>query len=357
MRIGILKERKAQEARVALPPDKVYQLLLDGHEVWVEKGAGVLSSFPDADYKAAGAKIVSSFQKIIQSSDLLLKVKEPTLPEARLMRKGQMIFCYLHLAGIPQIMRILQKREVIALGYETVQLPDGRLPLLKPMSEIAGRLAIQNGAEFLRADKGGRGVLIGGTDKVQPAKVLILGGGVVGENAIRVALGMGALTTVMDVSPSRLAVLQKKYPALSTVLMDCKKLSQLIRDTDLCVGAVLIPGAKAPKLVTRAMVKTMKRGSVIVDVSVDQGGCVETAVVTSHAKPVVVRYGVLHYGVPNMPGAVPLTSTQALSQETFPYIRALAALGLEKTIIKFPEMKLAVNLSFGTICHPALIHQ
>lgn len=355
MRIGILKETKSSEKRVALVPLLARELVGLGHKVRVQKNAGVGSGFPDEEYRNAGAQIVASTSKLISQSDLVIKVKEPTSQELDFMRPGQLLFCYLHLAAIPAVLKKILRKKIIALGYETLQLPNGRLPLLAPMSEIAGKLAAQVGAHLLRADQGGRGVLLGGTQTVEPATVVVLGAGVVGENALRIAVGLGAKTHVVDVSETRLNQLKEKLGgAIVTHLSTPAIIASLVREADLLIGAVLIPGARAPKLVTEAMVKTMKKGSVIIDVAVDQGGCIATSRVTTHAKPTFVKHGVLHYGVANMPGVVPVTGTLALTHAIFPYIRAIANDGLEAATEKFPELKSAINCAWGKIVHPGL---
>ena len=353
MNICLLKETKVHEGRVALMPVQIRILRQSGHRVFVQKNAGVVSGFSDRDYVKAGAKIFIKTGEGIKKADLVLKVKEPSFAEVAAMRQGQMIFCYLHLAAFPELTRKILKQGIVALGYETVQLPNGSLPLLKPMSEIAGKLAAQNGAHFLRIDCGGRGVLMGGTETVPPAEVLILGGGTVGENALKIAVGMGAKTRILDRSVARLKKLRKKY-GCEVYLSTKASIRKWVPRSDLVVGAVLIPGARAPKLVSKALVKKMRKGSVIIDVAVDQGGCIETSEVTSHDKPVVKKYGVLHYGVPNIPAVVPVTGTLALTTATFPYIKSLASLGLAGTCKKHPEMKLAINCAWGKVVHPAL---
>lgn len=358
MIISVLKEVKKQEARVALTSHNVGELVKAGHSVLVQKDAGLKSGFTDQDYAAAGAVILESTGDLIAKSELVLKVKEPTIEEVHLMRENQIFFGFLHLAPIPDTLRAILEKKIYALAYETLQLSDGRLPLLSPMSEIAGKLATQMGADFLRFDKGGKGILLGGTTTVKPAKVLVIGAGVVGQNAADVALGMGADTTLLDVSEKRLNELKAtKYKNTSCKLELSNKatIEKLIPRSDLVVGAVLICGEKAPKLVTEDMVKTMRKGTVIVDVSVDQGGCIETSEVTTHENPVIVKHGVLHYGVANMPGAVPFTSTMALNNASFSYIKALADYGVEAVCKKFPEMQHAVNCAKGKIVHPALM--
>lgn len=355
MIISVLKEVKRLEGRVALVPKNIKDLCVAGHEVLVQKDAGLISGFSDDDYLKAGAKIVEKTKELIEKSDLVCKVKEPTIEEVKMMRPGQMFWGYLHLAAIPETLKAILNQKIVALGFETVQLPDGSLPLLAPMSEIAGRLATQNGSDGLRFDRGGRGVLIGGTSTVPPAKVLVLGAGVVGRNAADVAIGMGAETTILDLNPQRLELLKRIYGnKIKTEISSKEKISEFLKDADLVVGSVLIVGEKAPKLVTEAMVKTMKKGAVIIDVSVDQGGCVETSEVTTHDKPFVEKHGVLHYGVANMPGSVPVTSTLALNNATFRYTKALADLGLDGVCEKYPEMRKAINCANGEVVHEAL---
>lgn len=355
MIIAVPKEVKSREGRVALIPDNVRELTKKGHEVLVQTRAGVISGFSDQDYIAAGAEIIEGTRELIERSDLVVKVKEPTLEEIKMMHEGQIFFGYLHLAAIPQTLKAILDQKIIALGFETVELPDGRLPLLAPMSEIAGKLATQIGADFLRFDRGGRGVLLGGTATVLPASVLVLGGGVVGQNAADIAIGMGGDTTILDVSEEKLARLRKKYKdSCHLKLSTPENIHKGALKADLVVGAVLIVGKKAPKLINEDLVKKMKNGAVIVDVSVDQGGCVETSEVTTHENPIMVKYGVLHYGVANMPGSVPITATLALNNASFPYIRELADLGYEKVCERYPEMKKAVNCALGKIVHPGL---
>lgn len=356
MIISVLKETKEREGRVALTPANVKELTRLKHKVYVQKNAGIAIGFTNKDYRKAGGRILASTRDLIKKAKLILKVKEPTFKELNMMKEGQIVFSFLHLAPEKKLIRKILQKKIVALAYETVELKDGSLPLLAPMSEIAGRLATQNGAHFLRADKGGKGVLIGGTSRAKPAVVLILGGGVVGENAAKVAMGMGGTTCIVDISQKRLKTLKKKYRGhLKTSLSTPKNIRRLVPQADLLIGAVLLPGAHAPKLVPRSLVKKMKKGSVIVDVSIDQGGCVETSVVTSHNKPVVTKHGVLHYGVPNMPGSVPMTGTLALTNATLPYIKKLANLGLAGACRKHPEMRLAINCAYGEIVHPGLL--
>lgn len=355
MIISCLKEVKSREGRVCLIPSNVKELTGSGHQVLIQENAGVLSGYSNEAYIQAGAEIVKTTEELIRRADMVVKVKEPTISEVKLMKEGQIFFGYLHLAAIPETLKALLDQKVTALGFETVELPGGNLPLLAPMSEIAGRLATQNGAHHLRFDQGGPGILIGGTSTVPPAKVLILGAGVVGRNAADVAIGMGAHTTMLDLDTHRLDLLKKLYGDKIEVVKSSKEeIEKRLPETDLLVGSVLIVGEKAPKLVTENMVKTMKKGSVIIDVSVDQGGCVETSEVTTHEEPIVVKHGVQHYGVANMPGSVPVTATLALNNASFSYIKELADLGLDGVCEKHHEMIKAINCKGGEIVHPAL---
>ena len=355
MIIAVLKEVKSREGRVCLIPANIKSLVDAGHTVLVQKNAGVLAGFADEMYIKEGAKIVAETQELIARSELVVKVKEPTIEEVKMMRKGQMFFGYLHLAAIPDTLRAILDQQIIALSFETLQLNDGSLPLLAPMSEIAGKLATQNGAHFLRFDQGGRGVLMGGTRTVKPARVLVLGGGVVGQNAADIAIGMGGDTTILDNSTERLDQLKIKYGNRCHLMLSTPDtIERLAIESDLIVGAVLTVGEKAPKLVTEDIVKKMRHKSVIVDVSVDQGGCVETSEVTTHENPIVIKHNILHYGVANMPGSVPVTATLALNNESFPYIKRLADLGIEQVCKDFPEMAKAINCKLGEISHAGL---
>jgi alanine dehydrogenase len=356
MIITCLKEVKSREGRVAIIPENVKELTAAGHKVLIQKDAGLYSTFENEDYIQAGAEIVETTQECIERSDLVIKVKEPTIEEVKMMHEGQMFFGYLHLAAIPETMQAILDQKIHALGFETVELKDRSLPLLAPMSEIAGKLATQNGAHFLRFDQGGRGVLMGGTKTVPPARVLVLGGGVVGQNAADIAIGMGADTTILDISKDRLDQLKTKYGRKCHVMLSTREtIERLACESDLVVGGVLIVGEKAPKLVSEETIKRMKKGSVVVDVSVDQGGCVETSQVTTHEHPIVVKHDVLHYGVANMPGSVPVTGTLALNNESFPYIKLLADLGLDAVCQQYPEMQKAINCSLGEIVHPGIM--
>ncbi len=357
MIISCLKEVKKQEGRVCIIPDNVKEFVADGHTVLIQKDAGIHSGFENEDYIQAGATIIEQTKDLIEQSDLVCKVKEPTIEEVKMMREGQIFFGYLHLAAIPDTLQAIVDQKIHALSFETLELEDRSLPLLAPMSEIAGKLATQNGAHALRFDQGGRGVLMGGTITVKPARVLVLGGGVVGQNAADIAIGMGADTTILDISQDRLDQLKTKYGRRCHVMLSTPEtVEKLAIESDLVVGAVLIVGEKAPRLVTEDLVKKMKRGAVIVDVSVDQGGCVETSEVTTHEHPTVVKHGVLHYGVANMPGSVPVTGTLALNNVSFPYFKELANLGLEGVCSKYPEMKKAINCTMGNIVHPGIMN-
>lgn len=354
MIVGILKEEKAGEGRVALTPDQAGLLIKQHHEIIVESMAGVQSGYTDTDYRARGCNIVKQKTKLLTKSSLILKVKEPTIQEISILNSGQLFFSFLHLAAFPKLLKKILKQRINALAYETIN-SNGSMPILRPMSEIAGRLAAQIGSNYLRRDQGGRGILIGGTEKTPPANVLILGGGVVGQSAARVASGMGARTRIFEASADRRSFLGETFRGAAEILgPDGTDLGSIIQDTDLLIGAVLICGARTPRLVTRNMVKSMRPGSVIIDVSVDQGGCIETSEVTTHKRPIIVKYGVLHYGVCNMPGSVPVTSTLALTQESFPYIEAIANHGWDGALRERPELAGALNCRRGEIIHPGL---
>jgi len=328
MKIGVPKEIKTLENRVAMTPGGVASLTKRGHEVLVERGAGLGSGLSDAEYEAAGAKMVGVEEA--WGADMVVKVKEPIAPEYKYLRPGLILFTYLHLAADETLTRAMLDSGVTGIAYETVQTDNGALPLLVPMSEVAGRMATQEGAKYLEKSFGGRGVLLGGVPGVQPADVVIIGGGTVGINAAKIAVGMGARVTILDVSHERLQYLDDVFGGrLVTLTSNEANIKEAIQYADVLVGAVLIPGAKAPHLVTRDMLPLMKEGAVIVDVAVDQGGCVETIKPTTHAEPTYVVDGVVHYGVANMPGAVPRTSTFALTNQTLPYAIELAEKGLE----------------------------
>jgi len=335
MRIGVPKEIKVHEYRVGLVPAGVRELTAAGHQVLIESGAGSGIGVDDAQYRAAGAAIAAHAAEVFQQADMVVKVKEPQARECEMLRQGQVLFTYLHLAADPKQAQGIMKSGATAIAYETVTAPNGSLPLLTPMSEVAGRMSIQVGAASLQKANGGFGVLLGGVPGVAPAKVVILGGGVSGTHAAEMAVGMRADVTVVDRSVNRLRELSAIFGStLRTTYSTTETIEHLVRDADLVVGAVLVAGAAAPKLVTRAMVKTMKPGAVLVDISIDQGGCFETSRATTHADPTFVVDGVIHYCVANMPGAVPRTSTFALTNATLPYVRALADLGWQAALKK-----------------------
>lgn len=353
MQIGIPKEIKDQEFRVGLTPGSVRVCCERGHQVFVERGAGVGAGFTDEDYTRAGATIVNSAAEA-WCRDLVVKVKEPLSPEYGLIQKEQLLFTYLHLAADLELTKQLIHKGVHAIAYETVELPDGRLPLLTPMSIIAGRLSIQFGARYLERQQGGRGVLLGGIPGVKAATVVILGGGVVGTEAARVALGMGAKVQILDVNVERLAYLETLFGSSVELLYSHpSQIEESVPQADLLIGAVLILGKRAPKLVSRELVAQMRPGSVIVDVAVDQGGCIETLRPTSHSHPIYIEEKVVHYGVPNMPGAVPWTATQALNNSTLPYVLQLADKGL-KALELNPVLAKGLNVENHHLVHPAV---
>ncbi len=355
MIIGVPKEIKANENRVALVPAGAEALIAAGHTVMVEQEAGVGSGFPDAAYRDVAAKVITRVEDVWAEAALILKVKEPIAPEYQRIRPGQVLFTYFHFAASEELTRAIVDSKCVAIAYETVQLPSGELPLLTPMSEVAGRMAVQEGAKYLERTHGGSGILLGGVPGVLPAEVLVIGGGVVGANAARMAAGLGADVTLLDLSLERLRYLADVMPANVRLLYSNRHnlLAQLAR-ADLVVGAVLLPGAKAPKLVRREDLKLMKPGSVVVDVSVDQGGCIETIKPTTHENPTYVVDGVIHYGVSNMPGAVPRTSTLALTNATFPYARKLARDGWQKACKEDSALRLGLNVVDGKVVYPGV---
>jgi len=354
MIVGVPREIKPGENRVAITPAGVRAFVEKGHQVLLEKGAGLGSGLKDDSFRAAGAQIVS-LREVWQKSEMILKVKEPLAEEFSRLRSGLVLFTYLHLASNPELARALLAKQVSALGYETVQRKDGSLPLLVPMSEIAGRLAVQMGAYHLSFHRGGRGVLLGGVPGVPPAEVVIVGCGVVGLNAAKVAMGMGAHVTILDINHDRLKYLDDiMHGNIITVYSNPHTLERSAAYADLLVGAALVPGAKAPRLITAGMVKQMKPGAVIVDVAVDQGGCIATTRPTTHADPVFLKYGVVHYCVSNMPAAVPRTSTYALTNATLPYALELAELGLTGALSRNPALARGLNLAAGRVVHPAV---
>lgn len=351
MIIGVPKEIKNNENRVALTPGGAEALVKLGHQVLVESQAGLGSGYEDHEYQEAGAEVISEHGEIYKRAQLLLKVKEPLPEEYDLLQEGQILFTYLHLAAEPELTKVLMEKKVIAIGYETIQLEDGSLPLLTPMSEVAGRMSVQIGAHFLQKPEGGRGVLLGGVPGVAPAEVVIMGGGIVGTNAAKMAVGLGAQVTILEVNPHRLRYLDDLFQGRTRNFMsNPRNISLAVSYADLLIGAVLIPGAKAPRLVTEEMVKNMKKGSVIVDVAVDQGGCIETIDrVTCHSNPVYIKHGVIHYAVPNIPGAVARTSTVALTNATHPYVIEIAQKGFIKAVEDNKALALGVNVMDGQV--------
>jgi alanine dehydrogenase len=355
MRIGVPKEIKVHEYRVGLVPAGVRELVSSGHEVIVETGAGNGIGVDDAQYTAAGAAIGKNAAEIFERGELIVKVKEPQPVETAMLRANQTLFTYLHLAPDPVQAKGLMKSGVTAIAYETVTNPNGSLPLLTPMSEVAGRMSIQVGAASLQKANGGFGVLLGGVPGVQPAKVVILGGGVAGKHAAEMAVGLRADVTIVDRSLDVLRALSQIFGAsLQTAYSTTDTIERLVREADLVIGAVLVAGASAPKLVTRPMLSTMKRGAVLVDISIDQGGCFETSKPTTHAEPTFVVDGVIHYCVANMPGAVPRTSTFALTNATLPYVRALADLGWQAALKRDAGLAAGLNVHAGEITHEAV---
>ncbi|MGA7669796.1 MAG: alanine dehydrogenase [Nitrolancea sp.] len=355
MLIGVPKEIKDNENRVSTTPAGVAEYVHHGHDVIVERSAGVGSGFVDEEYADAGATIIDTHEGVFARAEMIIKVKEPIASEYPLLRKDQILYTYLHLAAEAELTQALVNQGVAAVAYETVQLADRSLPLLAPMSEVAGRMSVQVGAQYLMKTYGGRGLLLGGVVGVPPAKVVVIGGGIVGTNAAQIALGMGAEVTIIDLNIERLRFLEHVlHGRLTTLASNRRNVSDAVADADLVVGAVLIPGAKAPKLVTEEMVRRMRPGSVIVDVAIDQGGCIETMKPTKHSDPTFEVDGVLHYGVTNMPGAVPRTSTLALSNVTLPYGLKLADQGLQKAVSADLALAKGVNVYRGKITYQSV---
>lgn len=353
MEVGVPKETKDQEFRVGLSPNSVRGLCDSGHTVFVETAAGVGAGFTDADYEQAGAKIVAD-AAAAWNRELVVKVKEPLAAEYQFLQKEQLLFTYLHLAANRTLTEHLIDSGITAIAYETVELSNHSLPLLTPMSIIAGRLSVQFGARYLERQQGGRGVLLGGVPGVRPGKVVILGGGVVGTEAAKMAIGLGAQVQILDINLERLAYLETLFGSRVELLYSNKpQVEAVVPDADLLIGAVLVPGRRAPILVDRGLVSQMRPGSVIVDVAVDQGGCIETLHPTSHTNPTYVEAGVVHYGVPNMPGAVPWTATQALNNSTFPYVMKLANQGI-KALASDPSLEKGLNVRNYKLVHPAV---
>jgi alanine dehydrogenase len=355
MLIGVPKEVKDHETRVGIVPSGVKALVDAGHMVIVEAGAGALSSMPDEDYRAAGAEILAAASDVWRRADMVVKVKEPIEKEFEFFREDLVLFTYLHLAPLPQLTETLLKKKVTGIAYETIRDHNHTLPLLTPMSEVAGRMSVQVGASYLEKERGGRGVLLGGVPGVPPAQVTIIGGGIVGTNAAKIALGMGAIVTMIDVNLNRLREIDDIFNGrVYTLASNSYSISKSAAHADLVIGGVLIPGAAAPKLVTRPMVSRMKPGAVIVDVAIDQGGCIETAHPTTHSDPAYTIDGVVHYCVTNMPAAVPHTSTLALTNATFPYVMKLAQMGPAEAIRNDDGIREGVNTFKGFVTYPAV---
>lgn len=352
MLIGVPAEIKREEYRIALTPAGAEALTAAGHQVMVQAGAGLASGFTDDFYEGAGAEIVDTAEEVWARAEMIMKVKEPIEPEWPLMREGQLLFTYFHFAASEPLTRAVMDSGAVALAYETVELPSGELPLLTPMSEVAGRMAVQEGAKYLERHSGGAGVLLGGVPGVLPGKVLILGGGVVGVNAAKMAAGLGARVSIMDINLARLRYLDDVMPANVNLLYSTRyAVRKQLEDSDLVIGAVLIPGKKAPSLVTREDLATMRPGSVLVDVAVDQGGCIETIKPTTHDDPIYTVDGVIHYAVANMPGGVPRTSTLALTNATLPYALTLAGKGWKASCAADPALALGLNVVEGRVTY------
>lgn len=355
MIIGCPKEIKDNEYRVGLTPAGAAVLTQDGHEVLIQKNAGIGCGIADEQYIQAGAKILETAAQVFERAEMVIKVKEPQPNEVSMMREGQILFTYLHLAPAPELTKQLLDQKVSGIAYETIELPDGSLPLLRPMSEVAGRVAVQIGAHYLQKDKGGSGVLLGGVPGVKPGRVTILGGGVVGVNSLKMAVGLGAQVSIFDINPVRLAYLDDIFGGrITTLVSNADAIAEEVAQSDLLVGAVLLTGAKAPRLVTRDMLKRMRPNSVAVDVAIDQGGCFESSKATTHSHPTYFDSGVLHYCVSNIPGAVARTSTYALTNVTLPYARKLAGFGLRKALKEDPTLAKGLNVHGGEITQKAV---
>jgi alanine dehydrogenase len=355
MIIGILKEIKTEENRVSMTPAGVEVMIQNGHTLLVEKDGGKGSGFEDEDYQKAGAEIVATPQEIFERAEMVMHVKEPLPAEYGLIREDQIVFTYLHLAAAEELTHALIKSKSINIAYETIQKADGSLPLLTPMSEVAGRMATQQGAKYLEMAQGGHGVLLGGVPGVDPGTVVVIGGGVVGVNAAKMACGLGAKVYILDMNLDRLRYLSDVMPANCIPLMASPATTRkLVREADVVIGAVLVAGAKAPKLVTREMLKTMQKGSVLVDVAIDQGGCFETSRATTHSDPIFEVEGIVHYCVANMPGGVAKTSTIALTNATLPYAVQIANKGWQRAMHENPEIKLGANVMKGKVTYQAV---
>ena len=353
MIIGVPREVKAEEHRVGLLPSAVYQLTQRGHRVLLGTGAGAGSGYPDANYTKAGAEICDTPEAVFAEADLIVKVKEPQPEETPLLREGQILFTYLHLAPVPELTQALIASKCTAIAYETIEV-NGRLPLLEPMSEIAGRMSVIVGGYYLAKHFTGSGTLLGGVPGVLPGKVVVLGGGVSGVNAARMATGLGADVTILEVDVERMRFLDITLHTAHTLYSDHAHLMELLPNVDLLIGAVLVPGAKAPKLITREMLRAMRPGSVVVDIAIDQGGCAETSRPTTHNDPVYTEEGVIHYCVANMPGAYARTATQALANVTFPYVDLIATRGLAEAVAAKPELLGGINVMNGQVTCPAV---
>ena len=352
MILGVPKEIKNNENRVAITPSGVREFNKRGHQIYIQSTAGVESGFPDEVYEQAGAKILPDIESVYQSAEMIMKVKEPIEREYDLIKENQLVFTYFHFASYRPLTEAMINSGAICLAYETVEKTDGSLPLLVPMSEVAGRMAIQEGAKYLEKPAGGRGILLGGVPGVRPAKVMILGGGVVGTHAAKMAAGLGADVTILDISLPRLRYLADIMPAnVNTYMSSEYNIRDLLSSHDLVIGAVLIPGAKAPRLITRNMLKLMRPRTVVIDVAVDQGGCIETCKPTTHENPTYIVDDILHYCVANMPGAVPYTSTLALTHATLPYALQLADMGWEKACRNNPELMKGLNIVRGQVVY------
>jgi alanine dehydrogenase len=355
MIIGVPKETKDREFRVAVTPGGAETLFHRGHHLLIEAGAGLGSGFTDEQYEEAGATIVATAEEAWLGAEMVVKVKEPLPAEYAYLRSDLMLFTYLHLAAELELTEQLLAKRVTAIAYETVQAENGSLPLLTPMSEVAGRMAVQQGAHYLEVSQGGRGILLGGVPGVRPASVVIIGGGTVGTNAAQIALGMGARVTVIDINIDRLRYLDDVlHGRLTTMASNKRSISEAVRRAEVLIGAVLLAGAKAPVLVAEEQVASMAPGSVVIDVAVDQGGCIETVHPTSHSAPTYERYGVIHYAVPNMPGAVPRTSTYALSNATLPYVQRLADMGVAQAMRADLSLRRGLNTYRGEVTHKAV---
>lgn len=355
MIIGVPKEIKNNENRVGMTPSGVTELVKRGHTVYIQHTAGENSGFPDEAYIAAGAQILPTMEETYAAAQMIVKVKEPIAPEYKLIRKGQLLFTYFHFASDKELTLAMIENGSVCLAYETVEKADHSLPLLIPMSEVAGRMAIQEGARFLEKPQGGKGILLGGVPGVKPAKVLILGGGIVGSNAAQMAAGLGADVTIADINLARLRYLSETLPKnVKTLYASELRLKKELPDVDLVIGSVLIPGDKAPHLITRSMLKMMQPGTVLVDVAIDQGGCFETSHPTTHSEPTYVVDGIVHYAVANIPGAVPYTSTLALTNATLPYVTALAGKGWKQACKEDPALALGLNVVEGKVVYKAI---